>query len=62
MRDEFDDRIHQALRADFAANIAAIARSVAVAFDRLHERLYGAPWSTRTSATGEPCPTRLTTR
>ena len=61
MRDEYDDRIHQALRHDFAANIAVIARSLAVAFDRLHERLYGAPWSARTSATGQPCSTKLTT-
>ena len=55
---EYDDRMHQALRQDFAANIAAIVRSVAYAFDRLHERLYGAPWSARTGPKGS---TKLTT-
>jgi hypothetical protein len=45
MRDEYDDRLYQALRHDFAANLSDIAKSVAHAFDRLHERLYGAPWS-----------------
>lgn len=57
MRDEFDDRIHQALRHDFATNVAAIVRSVAHAFNRLQARLYDAPWSQRTGATKQPCGT-----
>lgn len=68
MRDEHDDRIYQALRHDFATNVAGIAtsvadiaKSVAYAFDRLHERLYGAPWSQRTGAASQPCSTKLTT-
>jgi hypothetical protein len=47
MRDEYDDRIYQALRHDFAGNLRAIANAVGHAFDRLHERLYGAPWNAR---------------
>ena len=42
MRDEHDDRIHQALRHDLATNVAGIAKSIAYAFDRLHQRLYAA--------------------
>lgn len=51
MRDEHDDRIHQALRQDLAANIAAIAASIGQAFDRLHAHLYDAPWSPRARVT-----------
>ena len=59
MRDEYDDRIYQALRHDFADNLRAIANSIGYAFDRLHERLYGAPWNAR----DPQCKTnRLTTR
>ena len=47
MRDEYDDRLYQALRHDFAGNLSDIAKSVTHAFDRLHERLYGAPWNAR---------------
>ena len=62
MRDEHDDRIYQALRHDFATNVADLVKSVAYAFDRLHERLYGAPWSQRTGAIDQPCNSkRLTT-
>ena len=61
MRDEYDDRIHQALRQDFAANLAAIANSFAHAFDRLHERLYSAPWASMARAKDRPCVDRLTT-
>ena len=61
MRDEHDDRIYQALRHDFSTNVAAIVNSIAHAFDRLHERLYGAPWSQRTGVNGQPCSTKLTT-
>jgi hypothetical protein len=62
MRDEHDDRIYQAFRHDFATNVADLVKSVAHAFDRLHERLYGAPWSERTGTTGQPCNSkRLTT-
>lgn len=62
MRDEHDDRTYQALRHDFATNVADLVKSVAHAFDRLHERLYGAPWSQRTRATEQPCNSKLTTR
>ncbi|HEU4969808.1 hypothetical protein [Sphingomonas sp.] len=61
MRDEYDDRLHQALRHDFANNLRAIASSIAYAFDRLHERLYGAPWSERTGRTNTGQSNRFTT-
>ncbi|HYZ47365.1 MAG TPA: hypothetical protein VE567_00560 [Sphingomonas sp.] len=61
MRDEYDDRIHQTLRHDFAANVAAIAASVAHAFDRLHERLYAAPWSQSLAAKEPTCTAKLRT-
>ena len=61
MRDEHDDRIHQALRHDLATNVAGIAKSIAYAFDRLHQRLYAAPWSQRTRANERRCETKLTT-
>ena len=63
MRDEHDDRLHQALRHYFASNIGDLAKSIAHAFDRLHERLYGAPWSGRTRPADPACKaSRLTTR
>lgn len=51
MRDEYDDRIHQALRHDLASNIAAIAASIGEAFDRLHAHLYDAPWARKAGVT-----------
>jgi hypothetical protein len=60
MRDEHDDRIYQALRHDLATNIASIVNSVAHAFDRLHARLYRAPWSSQ-PGNDAACPNRLTT-
>jgi hypothetical protein len=53
MRDEYDDRLYQALRHDFASNLRDIVRSIAYAFDRLHGRLYDAPWS-RQSGIAKP--------
>jgi hypothetical protein len=61
MRDEHDDRVYQAHRHDLATNVADIARSVAHAFDRLHERLYGAPWARQTRPNESRCETKLTT-
>lgn len=60
MRDAYDDRIYQAHRHDLAANFAAIAESITHAFDRLHERLYRAPWSPRTGANDRRGETKLT--
>ncbi|WP_046348227.1 hypothetical protein [Sphingomonas changbaiensis] len=62
MRDEHDDRLHQALRHDFATNVGDVFKSIAYAFDRLHDRLYGAPWGPQGRA-GEPTgrSNRLTT-
>ena len=61
MRDEYDDRIHQALRGEFAANLGSIADTIAYAFDRLHARLYDdAPWSRRSACAGKG-QTKLTT-
>ncbi|MBS0504547.1 MAG: hypothetical protein JSS55_12265 [Proteobacteria bacterium] len=62
MRDEHDDRIYQAFRHDLATNVADIVNSIAYAFDRLHERLYGAPWSQQTRANDRRCETKLTAR
>lgn len=45
MHDAYDDRTYQALRQDFHANLTAMAGAVGHAFDRLHARLYDAPWS-----------------
>jgi hypothetical protein len=59
MRDEYDDSLYQALRHDFASNLRDIARSIAYAFDRLHERMYGAPWSDQS---GTANPTRRSNR
>ena len=62
MRDEYDDRLYQALRHDFASNIRDIVRSIAYAFDRLHDRRYGAPWSEKPGAADPACRSnRLTT-
>ena len=61
MRDQYDDRIHQALRHDFAANVGAIMKSIAYAFDRLQARLYAAPWDKATGKADQPCPRRMTT-
>lgn len=61
MRDEHDDRIYQALRHDLATNIASIVNSVAHAFDRLHARLYGAPWISQPGTKNGTCSNRLTT-
>jgi hypothetical protein len=58
MRDEHDDRLHQALRHDFASNIAEIASSIGYAFDRLHARLYDAPWARKPIE--QPCGQRFT--
>ena len=45
MRDEHDDRIYQAFRHDLAASVFGLFSSIGYAFDRLHDRLYSAPWS-----------------
>jgi hypothetical protein len=50
MRDEYDDRIYQAYRHQFGADVMAVIRSVAYAFDRLHDRLYAAPWAKQSDA------------
>ena len=55
MRDEHDDRIYQAFRHDLVTNVAAIGSSIAYAFERLHARLYAAPWSTKTGTKEKPC-------
>lgn len=61
MRDEHDDRVQQALRHDFAANIGDIVNTVAHAFDRLHGRLYDdAPWSRRSRTCAQKSQTKLT--
>lgn len=61
MRDEHDDRTYQALRHDFATNVADLVRSVAYAFERLHARLYGAPWAEPTGTNEAACTRKLTT-
>lgn len=45
MRDAYDDRLYQALRQDFGRDIGRLFGSIAYAFDRLHARLYDAPWT-----------------
>ena len=57
MRDEHDDRVYQALRQDLWSNLGDVANSIAYAFDRLHARLYGAPWNT--ASADKPCTTRM---
>lgn len=61
MRDEHDDRIYQAFRHDLATNVANVVKSIAYAFDRLHARLYGAPWSKQPGNDAGQCSTRFTT-
>lgn len=61
MRDEHDDRTYQALRHDFATNVADVVRSIAYAFERLNARFYRAPWSERTGTNDATCSHKLTT-
>ena len=55
MRDEHDDRIHQALRHHLAGDIGRLVKSIGHAFDRLQARLYDAPWSRTEKASQSQC-------
>lgn len=60
MRDEFDDRMYQAARADLNQSIGRLIDSIAYVFDRLTAQLYDAPWTRRPDCSDET-KTRLRT-
>lgn len=55
MRDEHDDRLYQALRQDLGRDIARLVKSIAYALERLHARLYDAPWSRKDEVARQRC-------
>lgn len=61
MRDEFDDRIYQAARADLNASLTRLFDSIAYAFDRLTAQLYDAPWINERRNKREACKSQLRT-
>lgn len=44
MRDEYEARMWQAFHHQYGEAAVTMIRAVAHAFDRLHARLYDAPW------------------
>lgn len=61
MRDEYDDRIYQAARADLNASLGRFFESIGYAFDRLTAKLYDAPWTNERKAKREACKSQLRT-
>lgn len=61
MRDEHDDRTYQAFRQELGRDVARLVRSVVYPLERLHARLYEAPWLNKHRVARQECGKGLTT-